>query len=110
MGEYRLTRDGSFGVLVIGMSGYSSEEETHVMGFPTQELAQEYARRRTRDSLEELRTPGISDQELREQWYLFGEDCIVIGQEYTGASEIDYFIAHNATDLERDWQGLERAL
>jgi len=107
MGEYRLTDQGAFVVLVIDMARYDPDEDTSILGFPTVDLATEYARRRTRDSLEELRGSAQSKEELRKQWYSFGEDCMVLGGEYKGAAEIDYFIEHPATEDERDWKEIE---
>ena len=108
MGKYRLTRHGLYGVLVIAMYRYDPDEDISVWGFPTLELATEYAKRRTRDSLEELRSSAQSQEELRKQWYTFGEDCLVIGGAYKGAAEGDYFFKHPATSEERDWQAIEK--
>lgn len=108
MAEIRKTGDGEYAVLVIDMFHHDDESETIVRGFPSVEVATEYARRRTRDSLEELRRPNQSESALRRQWLLFGEDCCVIGQHYCGASEIDHFLTHPAIREERDWQSLEK--
>ncbi len=104
-------------VLVIDMFHYDEESEVVVGDFPSFETAREYARRRTRDSLEELREPGQSNAELGATWGLFGEDCLVIGGEptrpgslYTGYSELDFFVEHPASEEERDWVGLGRQL
>ena len=109
MAEIRKSGDGEYAVLVIDMFRHDDESETIIRGFPSAALATEYARRRTRDSLEELRRPNQSATDLRRQWLLFGEDCCVIGQHYCGASEIDRFLTHPATREERDWQSLEKA-
>ena len=99
-----------FSVLVIDMAHYDAGEETVVRGFPTFEAAKEYARRRVRDSVEELRAPGQSRAELRRLWHIFGEDALVTGGEerYAGSHELDYFIAHPATEDERDWQAIKK--
>jgi hypothetical protein len=108
MSERRLTEHGAFSVMVIDMYHYDPSADLCVAGFPTFELAREYARRRTRDSLEELRGSDTSSQDLREAWFVFGEDCIVVGAgEYRGASEIDTFIAQPATPEERNWSAIE---
>jgi hypothetical protein len=109
MGVHRIA-DGPYSVIVIDMFHYDEESNVVVRGFPTLELAAEYARRRTRDSLEELRSAGQSHAELRNQWYTFGEDCIVSGEgaEYRGAADIDFFIDHPATAEERDWMAIEK--
>lgn len=109
MTEKRISA-GRYSVLVIDMLHYDAESETILHGFPNADIAREYARRRTRDSLEELRHDGQSAKELRRQWLLFGEDCCVIGQSYCGASEVEYFIAHPASAAERDWQGIEKSI
>lgn len=107
MGERRIG-DGAWSVLVIDMFHYDPDEETAVRGFRTPEAAKEYARRRTRDSLEELRKPDVTAEELRKMWYSFGEDCLVIGGDYAGLSELDFFIANPATPEERDWEAVEK--
>jgi hypothetical protein len=107
MTEIILTSDGRYSVLVIDMFHHDDHSETILRGFPTLEVACEYARRRTRDSLEALREPSQSDAELRRQWLTLGEDCCVIGEHYCGASEVDYFVAHPATMEERDWKSLQ---
>ena len=99
-----------YSVLVIDMFQHDAKEEIVVRGFPTVEMATEYARRRARDSVEELRQPSQSSRSLRQQWLQFGEDCCVIGAPYCGASEIDYFVTHPATSKERDWQAIEAML
>jgi hypothetical protein len=107
MTEINLTRDGRYSVLVIDMFEHDAESETILRGFPTLELAREYARRRTRDSVEELRQASQTAGDLRRQWLSFGEDCCVIGEHYCGASEVDYFVGHPATTEERDWKAIE---
>lgn len=108
MGTLQLTKHGTFAVLVIDMCHHDPDEDTTVAGFPTLELATEYARRRTRDSLEELRSTARTKEELRKQWYMYGEDCIVLRGEYKGASQIEHFIEHPATAEERDWLAIEK--
>jgi hypothetical protein len=95
-----------FSVLLIDMS--YKDPERRVGGFPTLELAIEFARRRTRDSLEEFRTPGQSNKNLREAWYMWGEDALVVGGDYAGSSEIDFFIENPATPEERDWKAIKK--
>ena len=100
--------DGSFSVLIIDMYRYDPAEDYVIGGFPTFELAKEFARRWVRDSVEELRQPGQSEGELRSQWFMFGEDASVLNGEtrYVGSHEIDYFVTHPATRDERDWQAI----
>ncbi|MGQ9722243.1 MAG: hypothetical protein ACUVXA_13085 [Candidatus Jordarchaeum sp.] len=77
-------------------------------GFPTLELAIEFARRWTRDSLESFRKPNQSKKELRKMWYMFGETAIVLDSDYSANSELDFFIDHPATLEERDWQSVKK--
>ena len=98
-----------YSVLIIDMS-YDAEKDFVVEGFPTVELANEFARRWVRDSVEELRGSHQTDEEVRRMWHAFGEDASVIGGEphYAGSHELDYFIAHPATAEERDWRAIKR--
>ena len=98
-----------YSVLIIDMS-YDKEKDFVVEGFPTVELANEFARRRVRDSVEELRTSNQTKDELRRLWHMFGEDAAVLSDEphYAGSHELDYFIEHPATAEERDWQAIKR--
>lgn len=95
----------SWEVTTFDMYDYGSK--TYVGGFPTFELAREYARRRTRDSLEELRPQSTDAEDLKQRWILFGEDCIVVPGPYSGKAELDFFIANPATPEERDWGRLD---
>jgi hypothetical protein len=101
---------GGFSVLIIDMFHYDAGEDHVVEGFPTFELAREFARRRVRDSVEEQRRPGRSKDELRRMWYAFGEDASVLPGEphYRGSLELDFFIEHPATAAERDWRAVEK--
>lgn len=81
-------------------------EEIDIPGFSTLGQAREYARRRTRDSLEEFRAPGRASEDVRKHWLTFGEDCVVLDDGYRGSEEIDYFAAKPATSEERDWMSI----
>lgn len=101
--------DNTWSVLVIDMYHYMDPEdgERLVTGFLTPEDAIEYARRRTRSTVEEAR-PGASDAAaLRSAWFMFGEDCIALGTGYKGFTELDEFITHPATPEQIDWPSLE---
>jgi len=85
----------TYSVLIIDMAHYQDpDSERTVEGFATLEEAKAFARNRVRSSLEELRSEGQSHEELRKLWSIYGEDAIVIGGEYAGATELDYFIDH----------------
>lgn len=100
--------DESFSVLIIDMYNHDPAGDYVIGGFPTFALAKEFARRWVRGSVEELRRPGQSQDELRRLWFMFGEDASVLGGEphYAGSHELDYFVAHPATRDERDWQAI----
>ncbi|MCA1635424.1 MAG: hypothetical protein LC802_17475 [Acidobacteria bacterium] len=101
---------GSYSVLIIDMFHYDPEEDYTIDGFPSVELANEFARRWVRDSVEELRAGNGTREELRRLWHTFGEDASVLGGEphYAGSHELDFFIAHPATTAERDWQEIKK--
>jgi hypothetical protein len=108
--EPRARRAGTYSVMILDMFHISQDEGSSytIDGFPTLELAKEFARRWVRDSLEELRTPGQTREELRAHWFTFGEDAVVLGGNYSGCSELDFFIDHPATPEERDWQAIKK--
>ena len=99
-----------YSVLIIDLFRHDPSEDYVVGGFPTFELAKEFARRWVRDSVEEHRKPGQSSEDLRRMWHIFGEDASVLGGEphYAGSHELDYFIEHPASPEERDWRAVEK--
>lgn len=101
--------DNTWAVLVIDMFHYMDPEEGErlVEGFLRPEDAIEYARRRTRSSLEECRPNASDAAALRSAWFMFGEDCVALGTGYKGLAELDEFIAHPATPEQIDWASLE---
>lgn len=85
----------SYSVLVLDMFDYMNDEANSVVdGFETQELATEYARRRTRAAVEEQRGKQTDHAVIKSMWMMFGEDCITSG--YIGGHEVDYFIDNPA--------------
>lgn len=98
-----------YSVLIIDMT-YDREKDFVCSGFPTVELANEFARRWVRDSVEELRAANQTKEELRRMWFIFGEDATVLSGEshYAGSHELDFFIDHPATAAERDWYEIKR--
>ena len=93
----------SYSVLIIDNYHTGLDEDFTIDGFPTLELAREFARRWTRDSLEEQRKPKQSKEELSAMWAMFGENAIVIEGDYNGRHELDFFIDHPASRKERNW-------
>jgi hypothetical protein len=98
----------TFTVVVFDMAHTGDADgERSISGFPTLERAREYARRRTRASVEQLRQPNTDPATLRRMWTLYGEDCTVLGGNYCGSSELDTFIADPAEEWQRDWHALD---
>lgn len=94
-------------VIVLDMFHYmDAEHEITIFGFTDTQAAREYAKRRTRDSLEQLRPESKTIDELHRLWFSFGEDCLVQGDNYAGAHDIEYFLNHPASSAERDWVSL----
>ena len=92
----------NFSVLVIDMAHYNAGEDYSVGGFETFEAAKAYARDRVRSSVEELRAPGQSPEDLRHLWFMFGEDALVVGEEsYRGSQDLDEFIERGAATGEQ---------
>lgn len=101
---------GSFSVLIVDRFHYQGDDDYTIDGFPTLELAREFARRWVRDSVEELRKTSQTNEEVRSSWLTFGEDAVVVGQGYAGSFELDFFLEHPATKEERDWHAIRAKL
>ena len=70
----------AYRVLVIDNYHVPDDDAAYSVGpFPTWEQAVEYARRRTWDSVEELREADPYPNSVRSQFYMFGESCSVYG-------------------------------
>jgi hypothetical protein len=111
MSQVTTSSPKSISVLVIDMSHYQEAgSEMLISGFVAREEAIEYARRRVRASLEELRTANQTPEALRRLWAIYGEEAIVVGANYSASSELDHFIAQPATEAEGDWRAIEKRL
>jgi hypothetical protein len=100
----------SFAVLVLDMSRTGEDDDSRVIdGFASLEAARDYAEARTRASVEELRKPGQSEEELRTLWHIYGEDCLVLGGGYSGRESLDYYITWPAKPSQIDWAALAPA-
>lgn len=94
-------------VLVFDMAHQgTSDGDRMIHGFRGLEQARAYAEARTRSSVEELRKPGISDSELTSLWYIYGEDCAVVGDSFRGHENLASYIANPATDVQCNWTAL----
>jgi hypothetical protein len=97
----------SFAVLVLDMSRTGEDEGSRVIdGFASFEAARAYAEARTRASVEELRKPDQSPEDLRTLWHMYGEDCLVLGGGYSGRDQLEDYIARPAAQAEIDWVAL----
>jgi hypothetical protein len=83
-----------------------------IHGFPTLELAVEFARRWTRDSLEENRSIAGGRAETLRSWLSWGENALVYGEAgailYNARDEVDRFVDNPATPDERDWKAIKK--
>ena len=98
----------TYSVLIIDNFHMYPEHDYTIDGFPTLELAKEFARRRVWDSVESMRKPGQTAEELREAWYQYGEAAVVLGDDYKASSELDFFIGNPARPEQRDWQAVKK--
>ena len=96
----------TWSVHVLDLWHYDEDCDFTITGFPTLELATEYARRRTRSSFEEARSTTLELSRLH--WIQWGESCFVVGGNYSGNSELQFFFDHPATPEEIDFAALER--
>jgi len=103
-----MKQEKTYSVLIIDNFHHDPDQDYVINGFPTLKLAIEFARRFTRDSLEEQRKRNQMREELRKLWYQFGEDALVLGHDYKGSDEIEFFINNPATKEEIDWQAIKK--
>jgi len=99
----------TWSVVALDMSEVHGTGNAGIMigGFSSTELAREYARRRTRASVEALRKQGSNGATLRHAWVLYGEDCYVLDDTYSGGGDIAFFVDNPATADEQEWATLE---
>ena len=98
----------TYAVMVSEHSRFPDDDPPMVFdGFTTAELAAEFARRWTRDSLEEFRLSGKTPQQVREDWGHWGESARVLGG-YNASDDIQTFLDHPATWEERDWGAVKK--
>lgn len=105
----------TYKVVVFDLFHLEDGDDFDIEGFPSFENAKEFARRRTRDSVEHLReeirnsAPEDARQALRRAWDAMGENVVAIGpgELYSGKDEVDDFIGDPASSEERDWLALD---
>ncbi len=93
-----MTEKKTFSVLIIDKFHFEPEHDMVIEGFPTIELAIEYARCITRSSVEHHRKPELTNAELKQAWHLFGENASVLGHKYRGSDELEFFINNPLKD------------
>lgn len=104
-----MSKKESFAVLIIDNFHMDPEEDYVIDGFPTIELAVEFARRWVRESVEESRKKSKTAEEMKKMWRTFGENAVVLDGNYRGSSELDYFVLNPATKREHtDWKAIKK--
>jgi len=103
--------EGGFRVRILDLSGASEDNIVEeVGGFPTLMHANAFARAYVRDSVERCRVPGAPSRDVLAAWTAYGEDAEVLEAGDAGwrsANELDEFVSHPASEIERDWRALD---
>lgn len=103
--------EGGWRVRILDLSGGAEEGiSEEVGGFATLMLANAFARRYVRDSVERCRAPGLSPGAVLEAWRAFGEDAEVVDAAEAGwrsEPELGAFVDRPASGEERDWRSLD---
>lgn len=105
----------TYKVVVFDLFHLEDGDGFEIEGFPSFETAKEFARRRTRDSVEHLREEmrkfgrEESSEALRRSWDAMGENVVAAGpgELYSAKDEVDDFIDNPASPEERDWLALD---
>lgn len=93
-----------YSVLVFDMAHTGEPDgERLVKGFRDLETARAYAEARVRSSVEELRKPDVSREQLSRLWHIYGEDCSVLGDSYRGVDRLPDYIGTPATPEQCEW-------
>ena len=87
-----MVENETYSVLIIDNFHFEPEHDIIIKGFPTLELAIDYARCIVRSSIEHHRKPNQTKAELKQLWHLFGENASVLGHKYRGSEELEFFI------------------
>jgi uncharacterized protein YjbI with pentapeptide repeats len=113
--ESILVAGRSFRVVVCDLyNHYDPDSRTVISGFENFDCAAEYARRRTWDSIEMLRSVGHPTDDLREKWLTFGELVSAVdadgARSYIALDELEQLLVQGPAPVERDWNGLAEAI
>jgi hypothetical protein len=103
---------GGWRVRILDLSGASEDNIVEeVPGFATLMLANAFARRYVRDSVERCRSAaGGTPREVLDAWFAWGEDAEVVDagdQGWRSSTELHDFVARPAAVEERDWRALD---
>jgi hypothetical protein len=103
--------EGGWRVRILDLSGGAEDNIVEeVGGFPTLMQANAFARSYVRDSLERCRSAGMSEREVLDAWFAWGEDATVLDAGDDGwrsGTELADFSRHPASAEERDWRALD---
>ena len=106
--------EGGWRVRIIDQSADSSDNVVEeVGGFTTLMLANAFARRYVRDSVELCRASGLTPREVLAAWFAFGENAEVVDAGESGwqsGTELSDFADRAAADEDRDWRALDPRL
>jgi len=102
---------GGWRVRILDLSGGAEDNIVEeIGGFATLMQANAFARAYVRDSLEHCRAPGLTEREVLDRWFAFGEDAVVLEaaeQGWQSGAELADFAARAAGGSERDWRSLD---
>lgn len=102
---------GGFVVRILDLSGGAEDNIVEdVKGFHDIAHANAFARAYVRDSIERCRVSGASSRETLQAWFAYGENAEVLdaGEDgWKSSTELNDFVEHPATRMERDWRALD---
>jgi hypothetical protein len=110
---------GGWRVRILDLSGGAEDNIVEeIGGFPTLMLANAFARRYVRDSVERCRAPGMSARDVLDAWFAFGEDAEVRAGDdaelpdagWRSGAELSDFADRPASEEDRDWRALDPRL
>jgi hypothetical protein len=103
--------EGGWTVRIVDLSDEAEDNMVEeIKGFATLMVANEFARRYVRDSIERCRTPRADAATVIATWRSFGEDAFALdgGEAVWRAEEfLHEFASSRATSEERDWRVLD---
>ncbi len=102
---------GGWRVRILDLSGAAADNIVEeIAGFATIMLANAFARRYVRDSVERCRAGAATPRAVLDAWFAWGEDAEVVdagAQGWHSRTELHDFAARPAAPEERDWRVLD---